>query len=219
MFDVMNAISTRKRIPRTSLSRGLSSISFELVPSSRGVRSKMAVAASGGQQHGKLLSWLHETLLHAVGPTRLVVDKRTIERCWRLMDKVGKQCQNPRLNLKNSPPYLLDILPDTYQHLKQIVKIYEERMHILNDCEYFRTYLENLSNKCKQVLKLFKEGKDKMFEEQTPYRRNLTKLSLIFNHMLADLKAIFPNGTYIGNGFKITKHDAAEFWKGCFGER
>ncbi len=135
------------------------------------------------------------------------------------MDKVGKQCQNPRLVLKNSPPYLLDILPDTYQHLKLIVKAYETRMPQLNDCEYFRIYLENLNIKSKQVLKLFREGKDKMYDEHSAYRRTLTKLSLIFSHMLADLKAVFPNGNYISTGFKITKMDASEFWKHSFGER
>ena len=35
--------------------------------------------------------------------------------------------------------------------------------------------------------------------------------------MLADLKAIFPNGCYIGNKFKVTKSDAHEFWSKSFG--
>eukprot|EP00794_Sanderia_malayensis_P011094 gene11094-12262_t len=173
----------------------------------------------GSKQQNKLLSWFQEAFSHATGQSRSAIDKRAIEKSWRLMDKVGKQCQNPRLVLKNSPPYLLDILPDTYQHLKLIVKEYEDRMHQLNDCEYFRIYLENLNAKSKQVLKLFREGKDKMYDEHSNYRRTLTKLSLIFNHMLADLKAIFPNGNYISNGFKITKTDAADFWKTSFGER
>ena len=186
-------------------------------------RSKMASSNSSGDQgrqhNNKLLSWFQEAFSHATGQSRPIIDRKTIEKCWRTMDKVGKQCQNPRLVLKNSPPYLLDILPDTYQHLKLIVRNYEERMAILNECEYFRIYMENLTNKCKQVLKLFREGKDRMFDEHSPYRRTLTKLSLIFSHMLADLKAIFPSGNYIGNGFRITKQDASEFWKSSFGER
>jgi len=39
----------------------------------------------------------------------------------------------------------------------------------------------------------------------------------VFSHMLAEVKAIFPQGTYIGDGFRITKYDAAEFWKNSFG--
>ncbi|MGH0163448.1 UNVERIFIED_CONTAM: hypothetical protein FKN15_045426 [Acipenser sinensis] len=48
--------------------------------------------------------------------------------------------------------------------------------------------------------------------------RNLTKLSLIFSHMLAEIKAIFPAGHFQGDTFRITKADAAEFWKRFFGE-
>ena len=135
------------------------------------------------------------------------------------MDRVVKSCQNQRMSLKNSPPYILDILPDTYQHLKLIINKYEERMHILNDCEYFRIYIDNLMKQSKQAIKLFKEGKEKMFDENSSYRRTLTKLSLVFSHMLAELKGIFPNGTYIGDAFKITKADAADFWRKSFGKR
>jgi E3 ubiquitin-protein ligase CBL len=65
-------------------------------------------------------------------------------------------------------------------------------MEILNTNEYFKVFLENLQKKCKQAIKLFKEGKDKLFDENSHYRRNLTKLSLVFSHMLFELKAIFP---------------------------
>lgn len=50
-------------------------------------------------------------------------------------------------------------------------------------------------------------------------RRNLTKLSLIFSHMLAELKAIFPSGLFQGDNFRITKADAAEFWRRAFGDK
>ena len=90
-------------------------------------------------------------------------------------------------------------------------------MHILNDCEYFRIYIENLLKQSKLAIKLFKEGKEKMYDENSTYRRSLTKLSLVFSHMLAEVKAIFPQGTYIGDGFRITKYDAAEFWRKNFG--
>ena len=166
----------------------------------------------------RFLSRLQDALTHAVTP-RLQIDRRTIEKTWKLMEKVVKLCQNPRLSLKNSPPYILDILPDTYQHLKLVVSKYEDRMHILNDCEYFRIYIENLLRQSKQAIKLFKEGKEKMYDENSTYRRSLTKLSLVFSHMLAEVKAIFPQGTYVGDGFRITKLEAAEFWKKSFGVR
>lgn len=147
------------------------------------------------------------------------VDKKTVEKCWKLMDKVVRLCQNPKLALKNSPPYILDLLPDTYQHLRTILSRYEGKMETLGDNEYFRVFMENLTKKTKQTISLFKEGKERMYEENSQPRRNLTKLSLIFSHMLAELKAIFPNGLFQGDNFRITKADAAEFWRRAFGDK
>ncbi|XP_045592121.1 uncharacterized protein Cbl isoform X2 [Procambarus clarkii] len=76
-----------------------------------------------------------------------------------------------------------------------------------------------MMRKCKQALRLFKEGKELMFDESSHYRRNLTKLSLVFSHMLSELKATFPQGSFAGDQFRITKGDAADFWKKCFGDR
>ena len=90
---------------------------------------------------------------------------------------------------------------------------------MLNSTEYFKIFIENLQRKCKQAIKLFKEGKEKLFDENSHYRRNLTKLSLVFSHMLSELKAIFPHGTFAGDTFRITKSDAADFWRTSFGER
>ncbi|XP_067826940.1 E3 ubiquitin-protein ligase CBL [Heptranchias perlo] len=148
-----------------------------------------------------------------------VVDKRAVEKCWKLMDKVVRLCQNPKVGLKNSPPYILDLLPDTYQHLRMILSRYEGKMEVLGENEYFRVFMENLLKKTKQTISLFKEGKEKMYEETSQPRRHLTKLSLIFSHMLAELKAIFQNGVFQGDIFRITKADAADFWRKAFGEK
>ncbi|ETE68452.1 E3 ubiquitin-protein ligase CBL, partial [Ophiophagus hannah] len=133
--------------------------------------------------------------------------------------KVVRLCQNPKLALKNSPPYILDLLPDTYQHLRTILSCYEGKMETLGENEYFRVFMENLMKKTKQTISLFKEGKERMYEENSQPRRNLTKLSLIFSHMLAELKGIFPNGLFQGDTFRITKADAAEFWRKAFEEK
>uniref|UniRef100_A0AAX7SZI9 E3 ubiquitin-protein ligase CBL n=1 Tax=Astatotilapia calliptera TaxID=8154 RepID=A0AAX7SZI9_ASTCA len=130
-------------------------------------------------------------------------------------------CQNPRLQLKNSPPYILDILPDAYQHLRVILGKYEENQMIiqLSENDYFKIYIDSLMKKSKRAIRLFKEGRERMYEEQSQDRRNLTKLSLIFSHMLAEIKAIFPGGQFQGDTFRITKADAADFWRRFFGEK
>ncbi|XP_001354110.3 E3 ubiquitin-protein ligase CBL-B-B [Drosophila pseudoobscura] len=164
-----------------------------------------------------LFSKLHGAISEACVSQRLSTDKKTLEKTWKLMDKVVKLCQQPKMNLKNSPPFILDILPDTYQRLRLIYSKNEDQMHLLHANEHFNVFINNLMRKCKQAIKLFKEGKEKMFDENSHYRRNLTKLSLVFSHMLSELKAIFPNGVFAGDQFRITKADAADFWKSNFG--
>uniref|UniRef100_A0A0K2UK49 E3 ubiquitin-protein ligase CBL n=1 Tax=Lepeophtheirus salmonis TaxID=72036 RepID=A0A0K2UK49_LEPSM len=65
------------------------------------------------------------------------IDRKAIDKTWKLMDKVVKNCQHPRMNLRNSPPFILDILPDTYQRLLHIISRSQEEE--LNSNEYFRS--------------------------------------------------------------------------------
>ena len=163
---------------------------------------------------GRSRNWLEaiSERIHAQKKAQPSIDKKTIEKAWKMMDKVVTHCANRRLNLKNSPPFILDILPDTYQHLRIVFKHYEENVTFLNENEFFRIFMENLMNKCKQTVRLFKDAKEKIFDETSAERRSLTKLSLIFSHMLAELKALFPMGVYGGYTFRVTKQDAADFW-------
>ncbi|XP_030567172.1 E3 ubiquitin-protein ligase CBL-B isoform X1 [Drosophila novamexicana] len=186
------------------------------------LREKMATSRTSRIQSQpkifpSIFSKLHGAISEACVSQRLSTDKKTLEKTWKLMDKVVKLCQQPKMNLKNSPPFILDILPDTYQRLRLIYSKNEDQMHLLHANEHFNVFINNLMRKCKQAIKLFKEGKEKMFDENSHYRRNLTKLSLVFSHMLSELKAIFPNGVFAGDQFRITKADAADFWKSNFG--
>ena len=85
-----------------------------------------------------IFSRLQGAFTDAMAPPKLVIDRRTLEKTWKLMDRVVKQCQQPRMNLKNSPPFILDILPDTYQHLRLIYGKYESDLTVLNNYEYFK---------------------------------------------------------------------------------
>uniref|UniRef100_A0A4W4F2B8 E3 ubiquitin-protein ligase CBL n=1 Tax=Electrophorus electricus TaxID=8005 RepID=A0A4W4F2B8_ELEEL len=190
---------------------------------------EMATALSGrslggraqNPRKGRILGII-DAIQDAVGPPKqAAADRRTVEKTWKLMDKVVRLCQNPRLQLKNSPPYILDILPDTYQHLRMILCKYEESQKLaqLSENDYFKVYIDSLMKKSKRAIRLFKEGKERMYEEQSQDRRNLTKLSLIFSHMLAEIKAVFPEGHFQGETFRITKADAADFWRRFFSEK
>lgn len=153
---------------------------------------------------------------------RPAVDRKTLEKTWKLMEKVMRLCQQAKMKLKNSPPYILDILPETYHQLRQIWSKHEgdpDKLHELNDNLYFRIFVDNIMKKARQTIQLFKVHKEKMFDENSAGRRELNRLSLIFSHNLAELKAIFPNGVFTGESFRITKQDAAKYWKKNFGTR
>jgi E3 ubiquitin-protein ligase CBL len=123
------------------------------------------------------------------------------------------------MNLNNSPPFILEILPETYQQLKVIHTKYDSSSkYPANDNEYSQIFLQNLQARCKQTLKLFKVAKEGMFDEDSEYRHKLTRHTLVFNHILSELKAIFPNGKFIGDKYLITKKETAgEFWRNNFG--
>lgn len=145
--------------------------------------------------------------------------KRSLEKTWKLMDKVVKCCQRPGMNLNNSPPFILEILPETYQHLKLIhIKYDSESKYPTNDNQYSQVFLKNLQTRCEQTLKLFKDAKDEMFDEKSKHRHKLTRHTLVFNHIISELKAIFPGGRFIGEKYLITKKETAgEFWRNNFG--
>lgn len=106
--------------------------------------SAIKMATSGKARNGQpknisaLISRLHGALSDVMAPPKLVIERRTLEKTWKLMDKVVKQCQQSKMNLKNSPPFILDILPDTYQHLRLIYNKYENNLAALNNNEYFK---------------------------------------------------------------------------------
>uniref|UniRef100_A0A6G1S9V2 E3 ubiquitin-protein ligase CBL n=1 Tax=Aceria tosichella TaxID=561515 RepID=A0A6G1S9V2_9ACAR len=145
--------------------------------------------------------------------------KRSLEKTWKLMDRVVKCCQRPGMNLNNSPPFILEILPETYQQLKVIHTKYDSSSKFpTNDNEYSKIFIQNLQARCKQTLKLFKIAKEEMFKEDSEFRHKLTRHTLVFNHILSELKAIYPNGRFIGEKYLITKKETAgEFWKNNFG--
>ena len=145
--------------------------------------------------------------------------KRSLEKTWKLMDRVVKCCQKPGMNLNNSPPFILEILPETYQHLKLIhTKYSSDSKFPTNDNQYSQVFLRNLQARCEQTLKLFKDAREDMFNEESEHRHKLTRHTLVFNHMLSELKAVFPNGRFIGERYLITKKETAgEFWKSNFG--
>ncbi|CAF1113174.1 unnamed protein product [Rotaria magnacalcarata] len=147
------------------------------------------------------------------------VDRRTVEKIWKKMNRIVKYCQMPKMNLKNSPPYMLDILPDFYQNLSDIIDYYDDRLHVLNDIEYFCIFIRHIYYLCTKTVECFKRAGHHMYDEQSSYRKYFIKLSLYFSHNLTELKSLFINGIYEGERFRLTKQEATDFWKSNFHNR
>ena len=90
--------------------------------------------------------------------SQLKVDRKLFEKLNKLSEKILKYCQSERMNLVNSPPYIIDILPDMCQLLNAIHAAYESRLHVLNDIEYFSVFSTNLLEKLLKIVDLFKQA-------------------------------------------------------------
>uniref|UniRef100_A0A7E4VMB4 E3 ubiquitin-protein ligase CBL n=1 Tax=Panagrellus redivivus TaxID=6233 RepID=A0A7E4VMB4_PANRE len=141
-------------------------------------------------------------------------DRKLLERTYKQMELVLRSCQQPKLNLKNSPPFIVDILPRMSQLISQIIATDSDA---LQKIEYLQVFIHNLLTKCKETQKLFRSAE--IYVEDSSARGSLSVQSLVFSHMLYELRAFFPDNKFIGNRYRITKKEAASFWKDHFGDR
>ncbi|XP_062996525.1 E3 ubiquitin-protein ligase CBL-C [Elgaria multicarinata webbii] len=141
---------------------------------------------------------------------RWISGHRSLDKALEGLTKLQHLVNQPRLGLRNSPPHLPFLLPQTHQHLRLIR---EQNGTQLWEGEYFQVYLANLLEKIKQAIRLFKREKEEIFQEGSAARRNLTKLSLIFSHMVAELQALFPGGKDQGSLYQLSKPEAQSFWR------
>ncbi|XP_034029497.1 E3 ubiquitin-protein ligase CBL-like [Thalassophryne amazonica] len=152
-------------------------------------------------------------------------DRRLADKALRRLEKLYELCMNPLLGLRNNPPCLPDLISETVMLLIEIWEPYQgskasnSQMPRGDETYYLRVHIRNLLDKVNRALLLFKEGQEKIFEETSSYRRNLTKLSLLFSHMLWELKALFPEGRFHGDTYRVTKSEAEEFWRHSFGNK
>ncbi|XP_036393820.1 E3 ubiquitin-protein ligase CBL-C [Megalops cyprinoides] len=154
-------------------------------------------------------------------------DCRLLNKTLKRLAKLHRLSTNPRLKLKNSPPYLPDLVGETAAWLTEVWEPYRAgaaggsggRVPRGDEGEYLRIHVRHLLDKTDRAVLLFKDGRERMFDENSTCRKNLTKLSLLFSHMLYELRALFPGGRFQGDTYRVTKTEAGEFWRSAFGER
>lgn len=103
-------------------------------------------------------------------------DHRLVDKAVKRLEKLHELCTNPRLALRNSPPYLPDLVSQTSELLMQVWEPYRSLKaaggHVPrgDETKYLRVHVRNLLDKTDRALQLFKEGREKIFEETSSYR-------------------------------------------------
>ncbi|KAM8927770.1 E3 ubiquitin-protein ligase CBL-C [Pelodytes ibericus] len=143
------------------------------------------------------------------------LERKTVEKTVRELEVLMKFRGVPQLH--RSHPYLPDIAQETRDLLRLILKQnpWSELGHNL----YLQVTVQSLLYKTAQCTGILRGASGVYHVNGSSLRRNLTKMSLIFSHILSELKAIFPGGNYQGNSYRVTKHEAAKFWSHKFGPR
>ena len=111
----------------------------------------------------------------ALRPLGSGADRRTVDRTLKRLEKLHQLSSDPRLALRNSPPYLPDLVSQTVKALTQVWEPHcgagaggpEPRG---DEAEYLRVHARQLLDKTERALLLFKEGRDKMYEETSNCR-------------------------------------------------
>ncbi|XP_050786793.1 E3 ubiquitin-protein ligase CBL-C isoform X1 [Gopherus flavomarginatus] len=154
------------------------------------------------------------------GPFALSAAARhSLDKALQGLEKLQRLVEQPGLGLRNSPPCLLQLLPQMRQHLLLIRGQPGASLSCLWEAGYFPVFINNLQRKVKQATKLFKGDPAGIFQEGSASRRMLTKLSLIFSHMLGELRALIPNGQDQGHQYQPSQPPAKAFWRGTWGAR
>lgn len=100
-------------------------------------------------------------------------DYKLIDKVLKKLQKLHRLCTDPRLCLKNSPPYLPELVRETVNLLRDIWAPYRGSVSAVprgDEGEYLRIHVQHLLEKTDRAILLFKEGKEKIFEEKSNYR-------------------------------------------------
>lgn len=103
-------------------------------------------------------------------------DRRLVDKALRRLDKLHELSTQPRLGLKNSPPYLPDLVFETKTLLALVWEPYRGsragsgQVPHGDAATYLRIHIRNLLDKTDKAVLLFKEGREKIYEESSTYR-------------------------------------------------
>lgn len=135
------------------------------------VVSKNMASGSAGQASQGLRR--HEGSEPALSQPPTSSERKLLEKVLRRLDKLHRLCTDPRMALRNSPPYLPDLVTETAALLTDIWGPYRGPVVAVpraDEGEYLRVHIKHLLYKTDRAILLFREGRDKMYEEASSCR-------------------------------------------------
>lgn len=143
------------------------------------------------------------------------IDAKTPLTVRKYGEKIVIYSQNKKLNLKNSPPFLQGIMLDTMELIQTI--FVKNPIDQLKGSLYLSVFVTKFEQHSKKTIKLFKDAKEQMEDEKSAARRELNKHTLLFSHMLSELKVMYNPDGAPKTDFKLVKQEARDFWENAFG--
>ncbi|KAM9299478.1 E3 ubiquitin-protein ligase CBL-C [Gastrophryne carolinensis] len=145
--------------------------------------------------------------MHGIhGGRNALLDRKMVEKVIQKLDTLSRL--NGALQLQRSHPFLPDITREMKDQLRQIL----DKNSSIGQNQYLQVTIPSLLSKtdnCTEVIS----------RQGIVDRRTIAKQSLIFSHILCELRALFPGGRFQGNGYRVAKMEAAAFWSQAFGTR
>uniref|UniRef100_A0A8C3P761 E3 ubiquitin-protein ligase CBL n=1 Tax=Chrysemys picta bellii TaxID=8478 RepID=A0A8C3P761_CHRPI len=157
--------------------------------------------------------------------------RRSLDKALQGLEKLQRLVEQPGLGLRNSPPSLLQLLPQMRQHLllirgqpgASLSRLWEAAsLGLFDAAEKLPPSPSRPS--APQVFPVDCGGGGESGPHSHPCshlspRRKLTKLSLIFSHVLGELRALIPDGQDQGHQYRPSQPPAEAFWRGTWGAR
>lgn len=100
-------------------------------------------------------------------------ERKLLEKVLKRLDKLHRLSVDARMALRNSPPYLPDLVTETATLLTDIWAPYRGPVVGIpraDEGDYLRVHIKHLLYKTDRAILLFREGREKMFEETSSCR-------------------------------------------------
>lgn len=103
-------------------------------------------------------------------------DLSLVDKALKQLEKLHKLCMDPQLGLRNSPPYLPELVSETSALLLQVWEPYRGctaaggRGPRSDEARYLRIHIRNLLDKTNRAVLLFRQGRERIYEEMSSYR-------------------------------------------------